>query len=191
MKKYLNIIIFIIICVGALLISRHFFPKVIIESTHTSDTIWKDSVRVEYYPKSYPVYIDTGSVKVIELPIDSAAITKAYIKLHKEFYSTYFYTDTLKDDTTAFIQIDAQISQNKPVKYTLGYFDRTPSIINNTTNIHSQNEFYIGARSDYGGFNVNLLYKSKKGYILTGGYNPITSKVEVGGYVKLDKIKFW
>jgi len=192
MKKLIINIVTILIIVGAVVFLQHrYFPTVIDNSTHTSDTIWQDSIQVEYYPKPYPVYIDTSRIDTVHIPADSAAITKAYLALHQDFYSTYFYTDTLKDDSTALIKVDAEITQNKPIKYTLGYFDRTPSIINNTTNIYSQNEVFLGLDIGTQELSANLLYKSKKGYIFGVGYDPIRSNFQVKGYIKIDKLKLW
>ena len=189
MKNLLNNIIVILIIIGLTIFIQHkYFPNIIDNSTHTSDTIWKDSTHIEYYPKYYPVYRDTGSVKIVELPADSAAITKAYLELHKDFYSTYFYNDTLKNDSLAFIAIQSKITQNRPIKYTLDYINRTPSIINNTTNIYTQNEIYLGLDIGTKEFSTNLLYKSKKGYIFGVGYDPINNSIQAKGYINVNKI---
>ena len=192
MKKLIINIVTILIVVGAVIFLQHkYFPTVIDESTHTSDTIWKDSIQLEYYPKPYPVYIDTSSVDTVIIPADSVAITKAYLVLHQDFYSTYFYTDTLQDDSLALAIIDAEITQNKPVKYTYNHFDRAPSIINNTTNIYVQNEFYLGLEVGQEELSANLLFKSKKGYIFGVGFDPIRSNIQMKGYININKIKLW
>jgi len=192
MKKLVINIITILVVVGVVILLQHkYFPTVIDESTHTTDTIWQDTIQIEYYAKPYPVYIDTSRIDTVLIPADSAAITKAYLALHQDFYSTYFYTDTLQDDSLALATIDAEITQNKPVKYNYSYFDRTPSIINNTTNIYRQNEFYIGLGTREQSLNANLLFKSKKGYIFEAGYDPFKKQFEAKGYISIKKLKIW
>lgn len=191
MKLLTNLLVIAAIIAGALFIQHKFFPRVIKETVHTSDTIWQDTGSIVKVPKPYPVYRDTGSVKIIKLPADSAAIAKAYLKLHKDFYSTYFYKDTLVDDSTMFIELGAKITQNKPIEYETNWIDRTPSVINKKTVIHSQNEFYIGLGVGAQEINANLLFKSKEGYIFTVGYDPIHNRIEGAGYIQLNKLKIW
>lgn len=191
MKLLSNLLAIVIIVGIAIFVQHKFFPRVIKKTVHTSDTIWQDTGSVVKVPKPYPVYRDTGSVQIIKLPADSAAIAKAYLKLHEDFYSTYFYKDTLVDDSTMFIELGAKITQNKPIEYKTNWIDRTPSVINRTTVIHSQNEFYIGLGGGYQKTSINLLFKSKEGFIFTGGYDPIHNKIEGAGYIQLNKLKIW
>jgi len=187
MKKLITNIITILVIVGVVIFIQHkYFPREIDISTHTSDTVWQDSIHIEYYPKPYPVFIDTNKVKIITLPTDSAAITKAYLKLHKDFNSIYFYKDTLQNDSLGLGILDAEITQNRPKKYTFSYFDRTPSVINNTTNIYSQNEFYIGLNNTA----PSVLFKSKKGWMIGGGYDLVDDRqrIKIQGYINLNKI---
>lgn len=186
MKTYLNIALIVLVILGTIFVQYKYFPATIDNSTHIIDTIWEDSIIVEYYPKPYPVYIDTGSVKVIELPADSAAITKAYLALHQDFYSTYFYTDTLQNDSLGLATLGAEITQNKPVKYNYNYFDRTPSTINNITNIYAQNEFYVGLSNTA----PSILFKSKDGWMIGGGYDLVNEeeRIRIHGYINLNKI---
>ncbi len=173
MKKQLTnivIIILVAIVIGTFLDNK-FNPNIV--STTITDTIYQDTGSIKYFPKPYAVYIDTGSTDTIEfqLPIDSAEITKEYIKLHKKFYSTYFYKDTLKNDSSAFISVGTKITQNKPISYDLTYFNKVPTVINKTTNIHTKNEFMIGIDVGKDLICPNILYKTKKKYYFGGGYN--------------------
>lgn len=187
MKKiFINIFIIIIIIGITIFVQNKFFPTVIDESTHTTDTIWQDSIKIEYYPKPYPVDIIVSRIDTIEVPADSAAITKAYLELHQDFYSTYFYVDTLQNDSLGLAVLGAEITQNRPIKYDFSYFDRTPSIINNTTNIYSQNEFYIGLNNTA----PSILFKSKKEWMIGAGYDLINKeeRIRIQGYINLNKI---
>ena len=172
MKKILNWLVVIVIIIGCLFIQRKFFPTVI--TTTTSDTVWQDSIYVfNYIPKPYPVYIDTTTVDSVILPIDSAAIVAAYLKVNKLYYSTYTY------------------KQNKPIEYNLTYLNKIPSVINNTTNIYSQNELYLGAGIGLHSFTPGLKFKHKKGYIIEGNYDVLNSSITVGAYVNINKLKLW
>ena len=156
MKKILGNILTIVIIVGLVIFIQYkFFPNVIDNSTHTSDTIYQDTGRIVYTPQPYPIFVDTGRIDTIILPIDSAAIVEKYLELHQDYYSTYFYKDTVKNDSTAFIEIQSEITQNKPVRYDLVYYDRTPTVINNTTNIYSKKIF---PTSSYDKSATNVFY---------------------------------
>jgi len=190
MKKILNWLVVIVIIIGCLFIQRKFFPTVI--TTTTSDTVWQDSIYVfNYIPKPYPVYIDTTTVDSVILPIDSAAIVAAYLKVNKLYYSTYTYKDTLKNDSIAYIELTQRITQNKPIEYNLTYLNKIPSVINNTTNIYSQNELYLGAGIGLHSFTPGLKFKHKKGYIIEGNYDVLNSSITVGAYVNINKLKLW
>ena len=189
-EKYIWLVIGIIILIVGVSIKDKYFPT--IETTIVYDTVWTDTVKIKKYIKEpYPVYVDTGSVQIIILPVDSAEITEAYIKLHKKYFSTYYYKDTLKNDSIAFIEIGAKITQNKPVSYDLNYFNKTPSIINNTTNIYSQNEFWIGLDVGKGIICPNILYKLKKGYNFGVGYNLENNSIVLKAGVNINKIIVW
>lgn len=185
MKRIVNWLLVVGIIVGIIFVKDKYFPKVI--TTTTTDTIWKDSIVVQYIQKGYPVYIDTSRIDTVYVPADTAELIEKYLKLHQNFYSSYFYKDTLLNDTSAFIEVEAKISQNKPLNYTLTYFDRTPSIINNTTNIYSKNEIFIGFNNTA----PTVLYKSKNGWMGGVGYDLLdkNERIRIQGYIELDKIK--
>lgn len=187
MKNILSSIIVIVIIIGLTIFIQHkFFPTRIVETTHTTDTIWQDSIQIVYKPKPYPVYVEIIKTDTITLPVDSTAIAEAYLELYRDYYSTYFYTDTLQNDTLGLAILDAEISQNKPQNYTFSYFNRIPSIINNTTNIYAQNEFYIGLNNAA----PSILFKHKNGWMIGGGYDLINDKerIRIQGYYNLNKI---
>ena len=193
MKKTLTntvIIILVAIVIGTILDNK-FNPNIV--SNTISDTVYQDTGSVKYYPNPYPVYIDTGSTDTVkfQLPVDSAEITKAYIELHKKFFATYFYKDTLKNDSSAFISVGTKITQNKPVSYDLIYFNKAPSVINNTTNIYSKNEIMIGIDAGENLICPNLLYKTKKGYIFGVGYNTQNNGVVFKAGININSIIKW
>lgn len=194
MKKLLiNIITIVLIILAVIFVQHKFFPRIETETITVTDTFWKDTTIVEYIPDSIPVpyKVIVYETDTVKMPADSLAIVKSYLELHKDFYSTYFYKDTVQNDSLALAIIDAEISQNKPQKYTLSYFDRIPSIINNTTTIHTQNEFFIGLELGNQELSLNGLYKTKKGYIFGIGYDPLNSSFQAKGYINVSKIKLW
>lgn len=185
MKRIIGWLIVIVIILLVIFVQHKYFPTVI--TITTTDTIWSDTGSISYVPNPYPVYIDTSKTDTIVLPADSVAITKAYIKLHQDFYSVYFYKDTVVNDSNMFIEIGTKISQNKPLNYDVKYFDKTPTIINNTTNIYSKNEIFIGLNNAA----PSILYKSKKGWIGGVGYDLLNKdeRIRVQAYIGLDIFK--
>jgi hypothetical protein len=190
-KAIINILIVAVIIAATIFIQNKYFPTVVTNTTIIKDTFWKDTGSVSYVPKPYPIFRDTGSVQIIELPADSAAITKAYLKLHKDFYSTYFYQDTVVNDSAMFIEVGSEITQNKPVKYNINWYDKTPTIINNTTNVYSKNELYLGLSVGVNQISPSILFKSRNNLIFGAGYNIQTNSVEGKAYINIDKIKIW
>jgi hypothetical protein len=192
MTKWLsNILIIIGIVLCVIFLQHKFFPTIIDESIHTSDTIYQDTGKVVYVPQPYPIFVDTSRIDTVILPVDSAAIVAEYLALHQKYYSTYHYEDTLVDDSTMYIKINSEISQNKPLKYYVDWYDRTPTVINNTTNIYRQNEFYLGLDIGNQELSANLLFLSKKGYIFGVGYDPLNKTVQAKGYININKLKLW
>jgi len=191
--NWIKFVIFVLLWVGTLFITRQFFPKVETEIIYETDTIWDDSLIVKKVPNPYPVYIDTSRIDTVYIPADTTELINKYLNLHQKFYSIYDYIDTLKNDSIAFISINSKITQNKPNNYTLTYFDRTPSIINKKTTIknYSQNEIYVGVDVGNKEFSANILYKSKKDIIFGVGYDPINNSLQGKAYIKLNTPKLW
>jgi hypothetical protein len=192
-KNLIKIIIFVILWVVSLSIIQHYFPKVETETIYQTDTVWRDSLIVEKIPNPYPVYIDTSRIDTVYIPADTTELINKYLTLHQKFHSVYNYIDTLKNDTTAFIKVKSKITKNKPIKYDLVYYDRTPSVINNQTiiNNYSTNELYVGIDVGNKEFSANILYKSKKDIIFGVGYDPINNSLQGKAYIKLNTPKLW
>ena len=187
MKNLITNLITILIIVGLVIFIQHkYFPTIINNSTHTSDTIWKDTVITKYVPKPYPIYIDTSRIDTVYIPANDSILKILYLNLHQKYFSTYTYNDTIKNDSLAFMSLETKITQNKPIFYKETYFDRTPSIINNTTNIYSQNEFYIGLNNTA----PSLLFKHKNGWIIGGGYDLLNKneRIKIQAYYNLNKL---
>lgn len=102
-------------------------PNIITETR--SDTI------VVYDSVEHTVYVDRLVPKYIKqsdtiIQIDSVFCTQ----LASDFYSTIGYSDTLQDDSLAFIALKFEVYKNRAQHLTHIYKNRTPTeIINNTT----------------------------------------------------------
>jgi len=192
-NNVVKIIIFVVLWAISLPIIRHYFPKVETETIYKTDTLWKDSLVVEKIPNPYPVYIDTSRIDTVYIPTDTTELINRYLSLHQKFNSVYGYVDTLKNDSIAFIEVTSKITQNKPIKYDLTYYDKTPSVINNKKVIknYSRNEVYIGVDVGNKEFSANILYKSKKDIIFGIGYDPINNSLQGKAYIKLNTPKLW
>ena len=92
----------------------------------------------------------------------------------------YSYIDANSDGITEELStIILPTGQN----YTFSYFNRIPSVVNNTTNIYAQNEFYIGLNNTA----PSILFKHKNGWMIGGGYDLIdnTQRIRIQGYYNL------
>lgn len=192
MNKWISNILAVIVIVCMFMFMQYkFFPKIETETITVTDTLWKDTTIVKYVPKPYPIYIDTSRTDTVYVPTDDSLLKVLYLSLHQKYFSTYTYNDTIKNDSLAFMSLESKITQNKPIFYKETYFDRTPSIISNTTNISSQNEFYIGLSAGYNKLGPNLLFKSKKDYIFGIEYNVLNSSIEGKVGINVNKLKPW
>lgn len=145
MKRYWD---FIIIGVMAIVIILLLFTcdRECPESTTTTvtihDTIPGDSVPyLVYCPKPIYVYRDTGSTKYKD--IDTTDIIYDY-------FSEKYYSDTIKDDTSALIVLNEVITQNDIYKRSFWFQNRRKTSITTTTTNEiigeiPRNKFYLGA----------------------------------------------
>lgn len=172
-KKILSTIIIIAVIVLSLYLQRKYFPVVKTQTITVTDTIFNDKKIFVEVPKPYPVYRDTGSTKIIELPPDSAAIAKAYLKLYKDFFAINYYNDTLKNDTIAFISLQEKVSQNQVQSRSFVYQNRQPTVINTTTKIINKpkNQLYIGLQGGVNNISPGIMLKTKKGYQIKLSYD--------------------
>src|SRR6056297_2871850 len=106
--NWIKFVIFVLLWVGTLFITRQFFPKVETEIIYETDTIWDDSLIVKKVPNPYPVYIDTSRIDTVYIPADTTELINKYLNLHQKFYSIYDYIDILKNDSIAFISINSK-----------------------------------------------------------------------------------
>lgn len=154
---------------------------------HVSQTILIDTVidtivnhSTSYYPKF--IYCDTGSVKWLSKPIDTASILSDY-------FSRILYIDTLQNDSDAFVVIVDTISRNRIVyrqkKITLFPRQITKTVFIKSANMPSR-QLFIGAQVVYNplryGFSPSILYKTKKGSTISLSYDIINKDIILGIY---------
>ena len=145
MKRYWD---FIIIGAMAIVIAFLLFrcspePETIMTTTIVRDTIKGDSIPyLVYSPKPVYVYRDTGSIKYKD--IDTVGIIY-------DFFAEKYYSDTIKDDTSALIVLNEMVTQNDIAKRSFWFQNRKQTAINNTTTTSTiigeipVNKFYLGA----------------------------------------------
>jgi hypothetical protein len=157
---------------------------------HVSQTIIIDTVidtivnhSTSYYPKF--IYCDTGSVKWLSKPIDTASILSDY-------FSRILYIDTLQNDSNAFVVIVDTISRNRIVyrQKNITLFPRqiTKTELIKAANIPSR-QLFIGAQvnnaSNSYGFSPTILYQSKKETTLSFSYDIFNKSYYFGVYFPL------
>lgn len=107
--------------------------------------------------KDVPVYIPKWNTRV-EHKIDTVVDT---VEVIKDYYSTYYYQDSLVNDTLSLF-INDSIQENKIKSRKINYSLILPTkIITNEVTLNKR-EIYLGLLSQPG---VGTLYKDKKGHI--------------------------
>jgi len=180
-----------IIVVGILLVlvffQRKFFPK--IETTTTIDTFYQryDSIIYKDKPIPYEVQLPPDTIKI---PADTAKLVQKYLALHKDYYTTRKYADTIKIDTIGDIKVYQEVNQNKLSNFTVDYSLVSPKIIKTTTTVIQDKGFYVGGIVGKQNISPMLTYTTGK-YNYFVSYNFIRSEVNIGMGIKLNKIKLW
>jgi hypothetical protein len=151
---------------------------------------------IEYIPvtETIPEYIPkwTERIEVVidtfKTPIDTTAILVDY-------YSKYFYKDTLSVDTLGYVIVNDTISQNKIGSRSVEYSLNIPKITIEKTTYLNNREFYLGSsiQGSTGQLNYvggELYFRTKKSqlYGVGIGINNTFQPVLKGGmYWKLGK----
>lgn len=126
--------IFSILCLLALLvilivnIQMCSNPEIVTETqTQTIyETVYDSVDRIVYRDRLVPKYIKQSDTII---QIDSVFCSQ----LADDYYSTIGYSDTLQDDSLAFIALQFEVYQNRAQGLQLTYRDRTPTEIITTT----------------------------------------------------------
>lgn len=122
-----------------------------------TDTIYGDSVPyVVIHEKPVPVRIvkrDTIWLHDTILKIDT-------IEVLNDYFSAYFYSDTLKDDTSALIVLNEQITENKIEYRELIFQNRKVTTINHHYPAN-KNRLHLGVLGTFTGISAEIGYSYK------------------------------
>jgi hypothetical protein len=198
MKRYWD---FVIITALAIVIVLLLFtcdrkcPDNINTTITIHDTIEGDSIPyVVYCPKPIYIYRDTGSIRYKD--IDTTDIIYDY-------FAEKYYSDTIKDDTSALIVLNELITQNDIYKRNFWFQNRRKTSITTTTTNEiigeiPRNKFYLGAgiegevnpffRDPTITLNGLLVMKKRWAYEVEVGFplkNINNVRIGVKGYYKL------
>ena len=140
-----------------------------------NDTITVTDTSYATITKYVPTYVPKWSVKKEYIHDTTKLIDTAYVV--GDYYSTYFYTDSLISDTLH-LYVNDSISQNKIQSRSLKYTLKFPTVTVTNTVIKNKNEFYIGlglvgskTGINFFGPELMLRTKSKNVYGLGVGIN--------------------
>ena len=140
-----------------------------------NDTITVTDTSYATITKYVPTYVPKWSVKKEYIHDTTKLIDTAYVV--GDYYSTYFYTDSLISDTLH-LYVNDSISQNKIQSRSLKYTLKFPTVTVTNTVIKNKNEFYIGlglvgskTGINFFGPELMLRTKSKSVYGLGVGIN--------------------
>jgi hypothetical protein len=151
---------------------------------------------IEYIPvtDTVPEYIPKWSEKIrVEIdtfrgPIDTTEILKDY-------YSKYYYVDTLKVDTFGFVLVKDTVSQNKISSRNIEYNINVPKITIEKTTYLNNREFYLGPsiqgnREQLNYVGGELYFKTRKSQLYgvgVGVNNQFQPVLKAGMYWKIGK----
>lgn len=160
-SKFYFLIIAILIIVILLQKSCSGGDKVIVPK---NDTITVTDTSYTTITKYVPTYIPKWHTKKEYIHDTTKLIDTTYVI--GDYYSTYFYTDSLISDTLH-LYINDSITQNKIQSRSLKYTLKFPTVTITNTVIKSENEFYyglglVGSKTGIGFFGPELLLKTKK-----------------------------
>jgi hypothetical protein len=140
-----------------------------------NDTITVTNTSYATITKYVPTYVPKWSVKKEYIHDTTKLIDTAYVV--GDYYSTYFYKDSLISDTLH-LYVNDSISQNKIQSRSLKYTLKFPTVTVTNTVIKNKNEFYIGlglvgskTGINFFGPELMLRTKSKSVYGLGVGIN--------------------
>lgn len=191
-KGIVNIFIYIVVLVLLVMIyfkniridnlKDELNKKPIIIEKITRDT-FRDSIPIPYEIVKWQdsiIYLDSTIYKPIDLTTaDSAKIAQEYGKIFDKYTESKSYSNILRDDSLAFIQLDEKVQYNSIFNRKLTYEHRTPVIklpaevkVDYTTSIVGG----LSGNFDNIGFEAGLV--TKRNIVYTLKYTPEFSKTE-------------
>jgi hypothetical protein len=133
-----------------------------------------------------PYFIDTGSTRWRNLPIDTMAILADY-------FSRRWYNDTLMNDTSAFICVKSYVEKNQLHYEDLLFQNRRATAIYNTTIVNNygdgKNKWYLGGGVNFlpgsPGISADVLIVTPKKMSIDGGYDFINRMGTIKAFYKI------
>lgn len=160
---------------------------------YKTDTIVQtihDTTRIEspvYIPKWYEKKVYVDKPILVYQPVDTAAILADY-------FDIYFYADTLMNDTSAFIAVYDEITQNKIGARQWTFINRRPTqLITTITNVNDCKKWNIGLGGFFGGnmerfdYGLGIIITTNNRASYQAEYCFSDKSVRVGYYYNLRK----
>lgn len=163
-------------------------PKIEYIEKVVKDTL-RDSIPVPYEVikwKDSIIYIDNTVYKPIDLTTaDSVKISQEYTKIFDKYTETKSYSNILKDDSLAFIQLDEKVQYNSIFDRELTYEHRTPIV--RITRVEEDNTFSIvgGLHGNFKQISFAAGVVTKRNVVYLYDYDPFTKTHRAGVYLPI------
>lgn len=150
----------------------------------TVDTVWNDTTPREItVDVPYPVYKDTGSIRWREMDIDTMEILT-------EFFSRYYYQDTITDDSTFLCVIMDTVSQNMIRDRRFIFQDLSPRVISTThVNLKKKRKLFLGGMLGGSAASIaaggGLMYQTRRDHAYAYSYDAINKHHLITVYWKI------
>lgn len=166
-----SVMLFAVICVLISLDRCNSKPKLITE--FYTDTLIVPGDPYPVYAETKPKIIYRDSIKVIPANMDTGLILRDY-------FNTYSYLDTLKNDSSALVIVSDTVTQNRVISRGFTFQNRreTAYVINNTTVTHIRKEPLFKLGLGISGF----YYQKSKSFDIAPNVTLITRPGFYAGY---------
>lgn len=163
-------------------------PKVEYIYNNTTDTL-KVNVPKPYQVIKWEKTRDTIYVPIDLTTADSTKITQAYKSLFEQFGEEKSYKNIMKDDSTAFIQLNQKVQYNMLQGSELIFNDRTPVVyVTNTKPVYTTS-IAGGIEAGTAGVEIGAGIITKRNTFIKVSYDPFNKTVRGGGYFSIFNFK--
>jgi len=156
------------------------------EIVKTKTEVIHDTTTIEVtkvISKPLDTVFDTIFVEKYISSTDSAKCLESLKTVLKEYSEEVSYSDTLMNDSIAFVKVDSKVKFNKLQYQHLTYRNNKPTEVNNYE-IRSR-KLFVGGGIYNGGIDVGMMYKTKKDLLIGVGYMPVESGIRFSAYIPL------
>lgn len=163
-------------------------PKVEYVYNNTTDTL-KVNVPKPYQVIKWKETKDTVYVPIDLTTADSTKIAQAYKSLFEQFGEEKSYKNIMKDDSTAFIQLNQKVQYNTLQGSELIFTDKTPVVyITNTKPVYTTS-IVGGIEAGTTGVEIGAGIITKRNTFIKVSYDPFNKTVRGGGYFSIFNFK--